>query len=176
MDEENIEETQNEDEPSEKTQEEEQTSEKTDKSTEEPTNEELKAKADGILQRYQSEKKKRQELEAKLAKNEKPASDVDAIVEVQQATKELDSTEIAELKIRADANGVSLTEARKDENFVLWQKAYKEKVEKENAPEPSTKQGDSKQTKSLSEMGLEEKGEYFAKQGFVKPFPKARPL
>ena len=69
-----------------------------------------------------------------------------------------------------------MTETGKDENFEMWQKAHKEKVEKDNAPEPSTKQGGSERTKSLSEMSLDEKGDYFAKQGFTKPFPKAKPL
>jgi len=111
-----------------------------------------------------------------LAKSKRPVSDIDAILEVQQATKGLSLEEVAELKVRSTATGKSLTESRKDENFVLWQKAYKEKVEKENSALPETKQGEIEKEKPVSEMTLDEKNEYYAKQGFVKAFPKAKPL
>ena len=100
---------------------------------------------------------------------------LDTILEVQQATKGLDPTQIAELKVRAKANDVSLLEARKDPNFELWNAAYLEKVEKDKqALKPSSKQGLDKTEKPLKEMTLDEKAEYFAKRGFVKEFPKPR--
>lgn len=100
---------------------------------------------------------------------------VDEIVEIQAATKDLSPEEISELKIRATSTGKSLTEARKDDNFKLWQSAYKEKVEKDNSPEPSTKQGASG-AKSPKDMTQSEKEEYYVKQGFINASPKAKPL
>ena len=110
-----------------------------------------------------------------LAKAKRPVSDIDAILEVQEATKDLTSKEIAELKLRADALKVPLTEARKDENFVLWQKAYKEKVDKENIPLPSTTQGNVLGEKTLKEMTLEERTKKFEDMGLVTKQINPRP-
>ena len=85
--------------------------------------------------------------EAKLAKEEAakskmPISDVDAIVEVQTATKDLDTNEIAELKLRATATGKSLSEARKDENYLIWLTGFRERLAKEKqVPPPSSPSG-----------------------------------
>ena len=86
-----------------------------------------------------------------LAKAKIPISDIDAILEVQSSTKDLDKNEIAELKLRASALGVSLTEARQDPNYLIWQSAYRVKVEKENAPKPSTIQAEGEKPKTLPE-------------------------
>jgi len=100
---------------------------------------------------------------------------LDEILEAQQATKGLDSSEIAELRLRAKANDISLSEARKDSNFQLWSEAYKEKVEKDkNTLKPSSKQGTGEVEKPLKDMTLDEKNDYFAKRGFVTEFPKPR--
>ncbi|MFH1327405.1 MAG: hypothetical protein ABIH76_00925, partial [Candidatus Bathyarchaeota archaeon] len=109
-----------------------------------------------------------------LAKVKRPASvsNIDTILEVQEATKDLTTPEIEELKVRADILKTSLSDARKNENFVLWQKAYREKVEKENVPLPSTTQGNVSKEKSLKEMTLEERTKYFEKIGLVtKQYP-----
>jgi len=107
-----------------------------------------------------------------LAKVKKPVSNIDAILEVQEATRGLSAPEIEELKLRADALKVPLTEARKNENFALWQKAYKEKVDKENIPLPSTTQGNVKGEKSLKDMTLDERTQLFEKIGLVtKQYP-----
>jgi len=84
-----------------------------------------------------------------LAKAKVPISDIDAILEVQSSTKDLDPQEIAELKLRATAGQISLTEARKDPNYLLWQTAYREKVEKDNAAKPSTLQPEVERKKSF---------------------------
>lgn len=52
----------------------------------------------------------------------------------------LDSSERARLIQEAKLKGVSLEEARKDEDFGLWQQAHKKRVEKDNPPSTSTKQ------------------------------------
>ncbi len=104
-----------------------------------------------------------------LAKVKKPQSvqDIDAIIEVQEATRGLSATEIAELKVRADIQKTSLSDARKNENFVLWQKAYKEKVEKENVPLPSTTQGEVEGEKDLKDLSLDERTKIFENLGLI---------
>jgi hypothetical protein len=112
-----------------------------------------------------------------LSKVKRPASlsNIDAILEVQEATKDLSAVEIAELKLRADALKVPLTEARRNENYMLWQKAYKEKVEKENIPLPSTTQGNVKGEKTYKEMDLVERTKYFEELGLIAHQTNPRP-
>lgn len=134
-----------------------------------------------------SEREKRYYARMKQAENEakkwrseaekakKPVSEVDAILEVQEATKGLDTSEVTELRLRADALKTTLTEARKSEGFALWQRGYKEKVEKENPPLPSTTQGNVKEGKSLKEMTIDERTELFKKIGLVSERAIPRP-
>jgi len=112
-----------------------------------------------------------------LAKVKKPAdaSDVDSIIEVQEATRGLAASEIEELKLRADALKVPLTEARKDKNFQLWQKAYREKVEKEQAALPSTTVGNVEKEKPLGEMDIEDRTKLFEDAGLLKKRINPRP-
>jgi len=119
-------------------------------------------------------KQARDEL-GRIKKTSTVVSDIDAILEVQEATRGLSAPEIAELKLRADALKVPLTEARKNENFALWQKAWKEKVEKENVPLPSTAQGNVNREKTLSEMTLDERTELFEKAGLIAKQTLPRP-
>lgn len=86
-------------------------------------------------------KKAREELaktKEEAAKAKLPISDIDAILEVNRATNGLDAEEIAELKLRASSLGTSLSEARENKNFQIWQKSYREMVAKEKTPPPST--------------------------------------
>lgn len=106
---------------------------------------------------------------AELVESQKPTSEIDAILEVQQATKGLDMAEVAELKLRATANRTSLVDARQNDDFQLWQKAYKEKVAKENIPDPSTKQSKTG-SKNLDDLTEEETEKLFVKQGWVKNY------
>lgn len=110
-----------------------------------------------------------------LSKAKKPVSEIDAILEVQAATKDLSAQEIVELRYRATALGKPLSEARKDENFKLWQEAYKGKVEKENALLPSTTQGNVTREKSLKEMSEDERRVLFQEMGLVKRQTPMRP-
>lgn len=112
-----------------------------------------------------------------LARSRKPVGEIDAILEVQEATKDLTVPEITELRLRANALGKPLSETRSDENFKLWQKAYKEKVEKENIPLPSTTQGNAQKEKTLKEMTREERTKLFEGMGLIKRgIPPPRPL
>ncbi len=105
-----------------------------------------------------------------VAKAKLPISDIDAILEVQQATKGLDGEQVAELKLRASAMGIGLLEARNDSNYQLWQKGYNEKVEKAKALNPSTTQSESQKPKTLedklaSAKTFEEKGKILKEAG-----------
>ena len=112
-----------------------------------------------------------------LAKLKKPTSeaDIDSIIEVQEATRDLTATEIEELKLRADALKVPLTEARKDVNFQIWQKGYRDKVEKEQAALPSTTVGNVEKEKTLKEMTLDERTKLFEEAGLLKKRVSPRP-
>ena len=96
---------------------------------------------DKVFARMKAAEKEAKEAKTKLAES-KPQSDVDAILEVKKATDGLSNDEITELQLRAKANGVSLPEARKDDNFKIWQEGYNAKVEKEKALNPSTNQSE----------------------------------
>ncbi len=154
----------------------------------EPQTEETEAPKEDAPEQY-SEREKRYYARMKqaeniaktareeLAKVKRPANiqNIDAILEVQEATRDLDTTEIAELKMRADALKVPLTEARRNENFLLWQKAHKEKVDKENIPLPSTTQGNVQKEKTLKDMTLDERTAYFEKIGLITKQIRPRP-
>lgn len=106
---------------------------------------------------------------------------VDEILEVQQATKGLSTEEVVELKRRALIEDIPLSEARKDPNYILWQSAWKAKVEKEKTPPPSTQQGQEEKKKSfLDELrdhpvtqgnwreAIEAKGKILRREGLLK--------
>jgi len=101
----------------------------------------LEKQLDARYLRAKEAEKEAKEAKTKLAET-KPVSDVDAILEVKKATDGLSNDEITELQLRAKANGVSLPEARKDDNFKIWQEGYNAKVEKEKALNPSTNQSE----------------------------------
>ena len=107
-------------------------------------------------------------------------SDIDVVLEVQQATKGLSTEEVVELKARALILDVPLSEARKDVNFTLWQSAWKEKVEKQKqALTPSNKQAEQEKPKTLVEKlraakTIEEKEKLLTESGRYKsPRPRS---
>ena len=116
------------------------------------------------------------ELETRLVEIEKRvpftssgASDteVDKILEIKSATEGLDTKQINYLRDLSKAKRISLTDARQNEDFGLWNSAYMIKVEKENIPLPSTTQENARGEKNLKEMTLDERTEYFQKIGLV---------
>lgn len=151
-----------------------ETSEETPK-TPEPVDYEAKFKAS----QAEAIRLKKENEGLRKAKPSNPSDskvNVDEVLEITTATEGLSPAEVSELKLRADATGKSLLESRKDENFVLWQNAHKDKVEKDNSPQPSTKQGQGgAQEKSLKDMSVDEKDKFLSERGFVKPFPKPKP-
>lgn len=150
-------------EPEQETQQEtsEETSEETVKDTPEAVNYEKKFKES----QKEAIRLKKENDGLRKPSNPTGEPDVDAIVEINQATNGLTPAEIAELRFRAAVNKSSLSEARKDENFVLWQEAHKMKVEKEQTLPPSTKQSTTPKVKSLADMTIEEKEEALLKMG-----------
>lgn len=114
---------------------------------------------------------------AEAAKAKVPISDVDIILEVQNATAGLSPQEVEELQARAKIKGSSLSEARKDENFILWQDALKAKVEKEKQTlAPSNKQSEVEKPKGLGDelveahgKSLDDLGDALMKRNLYKP-------
>lgn len=86
-----------------------------------------------------------------VAKAKLPISDIDAILEVQSSTRDLDTDEVAELKLRASSLGISLSEARQNKNFQIWQGAHREMVAKEKALAPNTNQVEIDKPKTIED-------------------------
>jgi hypothetical protein len=105
------------------------------------------------------------EVREELAKAKIPISDVDAILEVQTATSGLDPDEVAELKFRASILGDKLSDARKDKNFLLWQKAHREEVDRLNAAKPTTVQAEEEKPKTIFDQARELGGRTVDKDG-----------
>ena len=161
------------DEKSEEETDETQEEKETQETKPEPSKEEITDRERRLYARLKKAEEEKKALKEKLSTS---TSDVDAILEVQQAVKDLDADEIAELKLRAKALGVSLLEARKDENFVLWKDARRKKVEDEKkTPEPSNKPSITEKPlteitpQDLRKMSDEEREEYYTKIGWMKP-------
>jgi len=114
-------------------------------------------------------KEKVKQLEEDLKKIQKKEElppeekEIEKIVEITSALEGLNDEEKKELILRARAKGVSLLEAKKDPNFLLWQKALREKVEKEKEQlEPSSRVSPSKI--SLKDWPIERLKELTPKQ------------
>lgn len=155
-----------------------ETNEKADQTAEKAEDKDEKkpdfeAKANAMYGKYQDEKKLREELEVKLkAKLENKTSDLGDIKKIAQETSALTGLdEMAQSRLITEAKlkGISLLEAKKDKDFLLWKKAYDEKVELEKKElTPSTKQPDVEEEKPLSEMSIDEKEKYFQKLGLIR--------
>ncbi len=112
------------------------------------------------MKKAEEDAKKAKEALAKKSSSTTP--DVDAILEVQSATKDMDAEEVAELKLRSSSLSISLSEARENPNFQLWQTAHREAVEKEKALNPSTTQSEveEKETKTIDQRFQEIQEKY----------------
>lgn len=93
-------------------------------------------------------------LEAKLnaSQGAKPALDVEDYIDISASLEGLDQKEKEYLAQQHKQSGKTLGEIRNDENFQLWQSAYRTKAEKERLTlTPSSAQADSDRPKSLTE-------------------------
>lgn len=120
--------------------------------------------------------------EVKALKNQpkvKGALEVEDFIDISASLEGLDSREKERLAKEHKQTGRPLSEIRKDEDFMLWQEAYRAKAEKEKqALAPSTAQAEADRPKSfvdqLKGASLAEKEEMLAKAGLYKS-PKRRP-
>ena len=137
---------------------------------EEPTSEkeevtediDWKAKSNAMYGKYKNTVKEVDALKAKLAKqveaNENTSEfSAEQVAQTIEAFDGLDANARTKLAKEAKSSGISLVEARKHEDYGLWLSAYRAKKEKDNAPEPSTKQGISETEKPWGHMNIGEK-------------------
>ena len=116
-----------------------------------------------------------------------PKDKYEEIAEATAAFDGLDAKERSKLIRDAKLMGKDLLEARKSEDFTLWRKAYREKVELENIPLPSTKQSETQRVFSemsntekvayIRSLPLSEKEKFFTDTGLISqsgrpPVPK----
>ena len=76
---------------------------------------------------------------------------VETFIDVSESLEGLDAREKSRLLQEHKATGKPLKELRSDEDFQLWQQAYKTKVEKEKTPLPSTTPNETDKPMSLNE-------------------------
>lgn len=109
----------------------------------------------------------------------KASLDVEDYIDISASLEGLDQREKEYLAEQHKYTGKSLSELRKDENFGLWQSAYRAKTEKERLTlAPSSTQAESERPKSLTERlasaSLSEKEAILAEAGLYKsPRPKS---
>jgi len=98
--------------------------------------------------------------------------DVEDYIDISASLEGLDQKEKEKLAREHKLTGKPLSEIRKDEDFLLWQSAYKQKLEKERTLAPSSTQTLSEKplslTEKLAKASLTEKEEILAKQGLWK--------
>jgi len=122
-------------------------------------------------------RKKAQELEAKLAEVQKPAAAplaVEDYIDISTSLDGLDQREKAYLAEQHKLSGKPLKEIREDEDFQLWQGAYRAKMEKENALKPNATQALEDEPKGLTarlrNASVAEKEEMLRAAGLYKEF------
>ena|SRR3990167_4780503 len=104
--------------------------------------------------------------------------DVEDYIDISASLEGLDQKEKTYLAEQHKLSGKSLKDIRNDENFLLWQGAYRQKVEKEKSLKPNSAQSESDKPRSLSEklrgVSLEEKEKLLTEAGLYKnPRPRA---
>lgn len=115
----------------------------------------------GRLERMEKRLKKSEtpvEIPTPQPVSDSPKDEYEKIAEATAAFDGLDAQERSKLIRDSKFMGKDLIETRKSEDFNLWKKAYREKVELENIPLPSTKQSETQ--KSLDDMTDAEKVAY----------------
>lgn len=101
---------------------------------------------------------------------------VDDYIDISAALEGLDPREKQYLANRHKETGKQLAELRGEEDFSLWQTAYRAKVEKENSLKPSNKQPEVDSPKSVEDFlrgaTMEEKEKFLTENNLLK---QARP-
>lgn len=133
------------------------------------------------------ERAKKAEAEAKALKLQQESTkdvstkslDVEDYIDISASLEGLDQREKEKLAKEHKLTGRSLTEIRKDEDFLLWQGAYRAKAEKERLTlKPSGTQSESDKPKSLTEKlataSMADKEKILKEAGLYKDFrPRA---
>jgi len=88
-------------------------------------------------------------LKAQPVKETNKTLDVEDYIDISASLEGLDQREKEKLAREHKLSGRPLIEIRKDKDFQLWQSAYRQELEKENALAPSTKQPDSEVPRSF---------------------------
>lgn len=127
------------------------------------------------------ERAKKAEAEAKALKAQQDAAkststkslDVEDYIDISASLEGLDQREKEKLAREHKLTGKPLSELRKDEDFLLWQNAYRAKTEKERLTlKPSGTQSESEKPKSFTEKlvgaSLAEKEKLLAEAGYYK--------
>lgn len=132
-------------------------------------------------EKYEKAEAERKALEAKL--NEAASGGtvplaVEDFIDISTSLDGLDLREKAYLAEQHKLTGKPLSEIRGNEDFVLWQSAYRAKQEKENALKPNATQpleeGPLSLRERLARATLAEKEEILREQGLYKEFrPRA---
>lgn len=105
--------------------------------------------------------------------------DVDDYINISASLEGLDSKEKEYLAEQHKYTGKPLNDLRNDENFLLWQGAYRAKVEKERSSlKPNSAQSETDRPKSLTEKlrgaSLEDREKILSDAGLYKsPRPRA---
>ena len=103
----------------------------------------------------------------------KPALDVEDYIDISASLEGLDPREKAYLAKQHKLTGKPLNEIRQDEDFVLWQGAYRTKIEKELAVKPSGTQSETDKprtfTEQISSASLADKEKLLVEAGLYKP-------
>ena len=112
-------------------------------------------------------------LKAKIPVNTPITMDAEEIANLSAVFDGLSQKErtrlIQETKVKGlEINSKNLAETKIDENFSLWLKSYREKVEKENAPLPSTTQSATGGKIKFKDLTPEEQKEYLQDTGYLR--------
>jgi hypothetical protein len=91
---------------------------------------------------------KRLKTEPKTAKS----LEVEDFIDISASLEGLDQREKSYLAQQHKLTGQPLTEIRNNEDFQLWQSAYRSKTERENTLKPSSTQPEEQRAKKLSEI------------------------
>lgn len=141
--------------------------------------------ADNYKIRAEKAEKERKALEEKLnqaVKNqgEKPTLGVEDYIDISASLEGLDQREKEYLASQHKLSGKSLRDIRQDEDFTLWQTAYRDKIEKEKLSlKPSGTQSDSDRPMSFAErlsntQSVAEKEKLLSEAGLYKsPRPRS---
>lgn len=143
----------------------------------------VSAQKDHFRTKAEKEEAERKALEEKLnsgAGGDKTNKglDVSDFIDISASLEGLDMKEKEKLTREHKLTGKPLSDIRKDEDFILWQEAYRSKLEKEKALRPSSTQADGDKPKGFMDKlrgaSIEEKEKMLVEAGLYKtPRPRS---